>query len=81
MTCKTCRFWSNDPSFPVGECRRYPPKLTVCPVGDGYCDITTKFPDAPPQDWCGEWQAIPLDVSKVPRGLPLCYPIDEGEQP
>ena len=50
LACKKCKYYSTvDDSLGWGECRRYPPKVSLTEKGN---DI---FPVVDEADWCGEF--------------------------
>ena len=57
MTCKECLAFARlnwPPNTPIGECRRYPPKLI--PIGDICKGV---WPEVDPNDWCREFECNP----------------------
>jgi hypothetical protein len=49
--CGLCTFFT-----PEGQCRRYPPQITVTKNGNGDLDWQSVLPWVGPEDWCGEFK-------------------------
>ena len=50
MFCRECRY----SDYLTSECRRRAPKVTVISKGAGR-QISTKWPQTKPTDWCGDF--------------------------
>jgi hypothetical protein len=70
FACKECWFWQapSEPmakaGYPAGECRRRAPQFRKRQTGDA------RWPDAYPDDWCGEYMSAPWhpgDTQEVTR--------------
>ena len=48
--CETCKFWVEE----LEVCRRYP--KVVLPKEDEYTYYDWGYPEAEPEDWCGEFK-------------------------
>jgi hypothetical protein len=67
--CESCKYWKPDacePGSGVGECTRFPPKLSDLMMKQGLDSkddietvrwIATLFPITSDMDVCGEWKA------------------------
>jgi hypothetical protein len=59
-TCKVCKFYKTNPSFPDGGwCRRFPPQFFVH-GSDGDIDSDGSFPYLKHTEWCGEFKTTAL---------------------
>lgn len=56
--CENCRFWDTEND---GECRRYPPIITV--NTKAFSGLSADFPETNSDDWCGEWQGKDQDTT------------------
>lgn len=65
-SCDTCKFWEHDEDDDEGWCRRRAPRPYRIPLDeDGSLHITrAMWPLTDANQWCGEWDAIPL----IPHG-------------
>jgi hypothetical protein len=67
QTCKTCRWWDIfSADGKEGFCRAHPP--TVVPnqeVGDFKPVSFTEWPQTNSDDFCGEWQPLPIEPART----------------
>ena len=67
-TCETCRFWDKKDfrsTEDKGQCRRYPPVVTL--EGIEGMRLTGDWPFTFKTNWCGEFEVVP---SPAPIGVP-----------
>ena len=58
-TCENCRYRGG------GLCRRNPPMMAGMAGERGGNYFSAVWPEVAPDDWCGEWNYIPLPPSPM----------------
>ena len=51
--CNKCRFFDKDNNGPKGDCRRYPPQVTIM---DSFGNSRQSYPRMMQNEWCGEFR-------------------------
>jgi len=68
QTCETCRYFYEEKSNEISECRRYPPRPVADPEDAGL--LSAYWPDVEPDQWCGEWSLVSAGEKPAPTPMP-----------